>query len=55
MMWDKLEASHWYRALLESGLVFHGDGDPELKDFAQEWSFLLLEFIYDMPIDRKPY
>lgn len=55
MNFDKLEAARWYRALMESGLAFHGDGDRDLMEFAQEWCYLLTEFIYDAPIQRKPY
>lgn len=51
---DKLEAAHWYRALIES-FALHGDGDPDAKDFAQEWCYLLAEFVYETPIQRKPY
>lgn len=55
MNWDKLEAARWYRALMESGLALHGDGDEELRDFAQEWCYLLAEDVYGVPIQRKPY
>lgn len=55
MNWDKLEAAHWYRALMESGLALHGAGDLDLMEFAQEWCYLLAEFVYDYPIQRKPY
>lgn len=51
----KLEAARWYRAIMESGFAFHGDGDPEAMAFAQEWCYLLAEFITGMPIQRKPY
>lgn len=55
MDWDKLEAARWYRALMESGLALHGDGDRELMEFCQEWCALLAEDVYGHPIQRKSY
>lgn len=51
----RAEAEVWMNALAAAALGLWCDGDDEGKAFLDECGFLLCEFVFDAPIQRKPY